>query len=168
MRVLAYDPLLAEAGLPVGAPSAEFVTLDDLLAQSDFVSSHAPSLPETYQLFNAERFAKMKPTAYFINTARGALVNEADLLAALESDQIAGAAIDVYQQEPLPSGHPLRNAPRCVITPHNAFNAVEAAAEMSRLSAESVLALQQGQRPSFVCNPAVWESPALRSLGGKR
>ncbi len=165
MRILAYDPPLAAAGpgaLPEGLPAITFTDLDDLLAQSDFVSVHAPSTPETRGLFNAERFARMKPTAYFINTARGALVDEAALINALEAEQIVGAAIDVYRQEPLPPDHPLRRAPRCLLTPHNAFNAAEAAAGMSLFSAENILRLRRGERSACVCNPAVWDSPALR------
>jgi D-3-phosphoglycerate dehydrogenase len=160
MRILAYDPILQASGK--GDPSIEFVTLDELLAQSDYVSAHAPSTPETAQMFNAERFAKMKPTAYFINTARGALVDEAALLAALQSGTIAGAGIDVYAKEPCPADSPLRHAPHCVLTPHNAFNALESTIEMSRQSAQSILDLMQGRLPDNICNPAVWDSPHLR------
>lgn len=158
MRVLAYDPALAGKRVE----GIEFVDLDTLLRESDFISAHAPATPETRGMFNAARFGQMKPTAFFINTARGALVNETDLLAALETGTIAGAALDVYSKEPLPAEHPLRNAPRCLLTPHNAFNAVEATQEMSRQSAVSVIDLVQGRRPDNVCNPAVWSSPNLR------
>ncbi|MCW3096848.1 MAG: D-isomer specific 2-hydroxyacid dehydrogenase [Chthonomonadaceae bacterium] len=160
MRILAYDPILQASGK--GDLAIEFVPLDELLAQSDYVSAHAPSTPETVQMFNAERFAKMKPTAYFINTARGALVDETALLAALQSGTIAGAGIDVYAKEPCPADNPLRHAPNCVLTPHNAFNALEATIEMSRQSAQSILDLMQGRLPDNICNPAVWESPNLR------
>lgn len=163
MKILAYDPLIAmQKTLPSGLPPITFVELDELLAQSDFVSVHAPSLPETKHLFNAARFAQMRPTAYLINTARGALVDENALIHALETNQIAGAALDVFSQEPLPTDHPLRRAPRCLLTPHNAFNAVEAAAAMSLISAQNVIALWRGERPASVCNPAVWDSPNLR------
>jgi phosphoglycerate dehydrogenase-like enzyme len=164
MRILAYDPPLAKSSsaLPAGLPPVTFVELGDLLARSDFVSIHAPSTPETQGLFNAARFAQMKRTAYLVNTARGALIDENALLHALEAGHIAGAALDVYRQEPLPSDHPLRHAPRCVLTPHNAFNAAEAAAQMSLISAENILALWRGNRAVSVCNPAVWDSPALR------
>jgi D-3-phosphoglycerate dehydrogenase len=160
MRILAYDPILQASGK--GDPAIEFVSLDELLAQSDYVSAHAPSTPETVQMFNADRFAKMKPTAYFINTARGALVDEAALLAALQSGTIAGAGIDVYTKEPCPPDNPLRHAPNCVLTPHNAFNALEATIEMSRQSGQSILDLMQGRLPDNICNPAVWDSPNLR------
>jgi phosphoglycerate dehydrogenase-like enzyme len=168
MKILAYDPPMAsvveELAFLSGQPlQVEFVELDDLLERSDFISVHAPNLPETQNLFNAERFARMKPTAYFINTARGGLVDDEALIHALEAGQIAGAAIDVYKQEPLPPDHPLRKAPRCVLTPHNAFNAVEAASEMSRQCAASVIALMNGQRPASICNndlpEEVWSRP---------
>jgi len=81
----------------------------------------------------------------------------------LEAGTIAGAALDVYAKEPLPADHPLRRAPRCLLTPHNAFNAVEAAAAMSLLSAQAVIDLAQGRRPVAVCNPTVWDSHALRT-----
>ena len=104
----------------------------------------------------------MKPTAYFINTARGALVNESDLVAALEAGTIAGAALDVYAREPLPTDHPLRHAPRCLLEPHNAFNTGK-----SNPGDEPPIGRQhpgpiQGRRPDNVCNPAVWDSPQLR------
>lgn len=163
MRVLVHDPpLAAQRDRPGDLANIEFVNLDDLLAKSDFVSIHAPAIPETRGLFNAARFARMKPTAYLINTARGALVDEAALVEALEQGQIAGAAIDVYTQEPLPPDHPLRRAPRCLLTPHNAFNAIECVAAMTGQSAENILILQRGERPKETCNPAVWDSPALR------
>jgi len=162
MRLLAYDPVLEATGVPPGLPPVQFVSMEGLLAESDFVSLHAPATPETRGMFNAERFAQMKPSAYFINTARGTLVDDDALVAALESGQIAGAAIDVYAPEPYPADGPLRRAPRCLLTPHNAFNAVEAAAEMSRLSALHVLAVMRGERPASTCNPAVWDSAHLR------
>ena len=114
-------------------------------------------------MFNAARFALMKPTAYLINTARGALINDTDLIAALENGTIAGAALDVYSKEPLPADHPLRSAPHCLLEPHNAFNALESTQEMSRQSALPVIDLIQGRRPDNVCNPDVWSSANLRT-----
>lgn len=167
MRILAHDPPFARAyeadsALRASLPPIAFTDLDTLLTESDFVSLHAPRTPETEGLFNASRFAQMKRSAYLINTARGALIDDSALLAALEEGRIAGAALDVYRSEPLPADHPLRRAPRCLLTPHNAFNAVESVAEMSRISAENVLALARGEKPGTVCNPEVWSSAALR------
>ncbi len=162
MRILAYDPQVAERGLPSGMPDIEFTDLDTVLSESDFVSLHAPNVPETKNMFNRERFAKMKPSAYFINTARGALVDETALIEALENGTIAGAATDVYQQEPLPADHPLRKAPRTLLTPHNAFNSAEAAQAMSVQSAENTLIALRGERPAGLVNTAVLGSPQLR------
>ena len=162
MQILAYDPLLAASADAANFPDVRFVDLETLLQESDFVSVHAPNLPETKGMFGAAQFALMKQSAYFINTARGALVDEAALVAALHGGEIAGAATDVYSVEPLPSDHPLRSAPRCVITPHNAFNAVEAAAAMSLISAQNLLDLKAGAIPQGVCNPAVLGVPNLR------
>lgn len=166
MRVLAYDPPVAEAvragrSLP-GTPEITFTDLDTLLAQSDFVSLHMPATSENRGVFNAERFAQMKPTAYFINTARGSLVNEADMLEALTAGRIAGAGLDVFAKEPLPPDHPLRNAPNTVLAPHNGSNAQESVREMNRLSAQNILDLYHRQRPVSVCNPEVWEASNLR------
>jgi phosphoglycerate dehydrogenase-like enzyme len=155
---LAHDPQLVASGLA----QITLVSLEELLRESDFVSVHAPAIPQTRHLFDAKRFSQMKPTAYFINTARGALVDEAALVEALRSGRIAGAATDVYEREPLPADHPLRKAPRCVLTPHNAFNAVEAARAMSDMSAKNILELFAGERPGTVCNPDVWRSGSLR------
>ncbi len=162
MDILAYDPQAEERGVAADFPAVRFTDMDTLLAQSDFVSLHAPNLPETRNMFNADRFARMKPSAYFINTARGPLVEETALLHALEHRIIAGAALDVFHQEPLPADHPLRGAPRILLTPHNAFNAVESAAIMSQLSAENVIAAMRGESPAGLVNPGVLTANALR------
>ncbi len=161
MRVLACDPALQETTLLMTP-----VSLDELLAESDFLSLHAPGTPQTLGIMNRERFSKMKRTAYLINTGRGALVNEADLVACLSDGTIAGAALDVFRTEPLPADDPLRSAPNLLLTPHNAFNASEATELMSLLSARSVIEALAGHRPAELCNPAVWESPRRRTAPG--
>lgn len=158
MRVLACDPFLT-GDAPEGL---ELVDLDTLLRESDYISLHAPATAETRGMIDAAALGKMKPTAYLINTARGALIDEPALIAALEAGSIAGAALDVYGREPLPADDPLRSAPRCLLQPHNAFNALESTMEMSRQSAVSVVDLFQGRRPENVCNPDVLASPSLR------
>lgn len=97
---------------------AEFVPLDELLARSDVVSVHCPCKPDTAGMFNKDLFAKMKPSAYFINTTRGAIVNQDDLAAALRGGVIAGAGLDVTTPEPLPPSHELYTIPNCVVLPH--------------------------------------------------
>jgi phosphoglycerate dehydrogenase-like enzyme len=164
MRILAYDPAWTDASVPLpdGLPPVEFVGLEQLVRESDFVSIHAPAAPETKGMFDAAMLARMKPTAFLINTARGSLTDEQALADALRKGVIAGAAVDVYTQEPAPPDHPLRSAPNCVVTPHNAFNAVEAAEEMSRLSAENILSALRGERPAGILNPTVLERGRLR------
>jgi glyoxylate reductase len=168
MKILAYDPVMEDAITTLSALNGrelpvEFTDLADLLIRSDFVSIHAPSTPETKGMFNADLLSKMKATAYLINTARGALIDDAALIQALVKGTIAGAAIDVYSQEPLPADSPLRKAPRMLLTPHNAFNATEAAEVMSLMSAENVLAAMRGDRPPSLCNPDVLTSDSLRA-----
>ncbi|MGC8668364.1 MAG: phosphoglycerate dehydrogenase [Chthonomonadales bacterium] len=161
MRILGYDPALSEP--PKDAPSMELTSLHRLLAESDFVALCAPATSETRHIINADRLAQMKPTAFLINTARGSLVDEEALVAALHAGQIAGAALDVFEHEPLPPDHPLRQAPNVILSPHNAFNAAEAAAAMGRRSVENVLAAMQGRVPPGLLNAEVLQSPALRT-----
>jgi phosphoglycerate dehydrogenase-like enzyme len=118
MRVLAVDPVAV--GAPDGVILWPLDRLDDLLAASDFVVIAAPHTPETYKLFNRERLRRMKRTAYLINVGRGVIVDLADLTAALEAGEIAGAGLDVFEIEPLPAGHPLWGMENVIITPHMA------------------------------------------------
>jgi phosphoglycerate dehydrogenase-like enzyme len=94
------------------------VPLDELLSQSDVVSVHVPLTPDSRDLVGERELSLMKPSAYLVNTSRGPIVNEQALLGALESGRLAGAALDVYDEEPLPGGHPLRKFPNVVLTPH--------------------------------------------------
>ncbi|HEV2489145.1 MAG TPA: D-glycerate dehydrogenase [Candidatus Acidoferrales bacterium] len=133
---------------------AEYVELDRLLAESDFVSVHVPLLPETRRLINAATLAKMKPTAYLINTSRGPVVDEAALAAALEAKQIAGAALDVFEAEP--KAHPqLVGRKDVILTPHIASASVETRTKMAVMAVENVIALFAGRRPANALNPEV-------------
>jgi phosphoglycerate dehydrogenase-like enzyme len=117
MRTLAVDPVMRPA--PEGVAALWPVEkLPALLAESDFVVIAAPHTPETAQLFRREQFRTMKPSAYLINIGRGAIVNLDDLVAALEAQEIAGAGLDVFEIEPLPSSHPLWKFPNVILTPH--------------------------------------------------
>jgi phosphoglycerate dehydrogenase-like enzyme len=138
----------------------KFVSLDELLAQSDFVSLHAALTPQNRGMIGEAQLRRMKPTACLINTARGALVDEAALIRALEQGWIAGAALDAYSAEPLPADHPLRRAPNLVLTPHQAFNAIETAERVSFTAAEAITDLMQGRRPRFVVNAEVFQAVA--------
>src|SRR5665213_4556651 len=117
MKVLASDPFISRDNILLSELNAELVSLDDLLARADVVSCHLPATAETQCIFNAERFAKMKPTATFLNTSRGEVVVERDLLDALKSGGIAGAAIDVRMVEP-PCAGELEQMPNLNLTPH--------------------------------------------------
>lgn len=140
-----------------------FVSLDELLAQSDFVTLHAALTPETRGLIGEAQFRRMKPGAYLINTARGAIVDEAALLRALNEKWIAGAALDAFVVEPLPADHPLRTAPNVLLTPHQASFGFDTGARVSDAAARAVVDLQAGRKPRWVVNPEVFQSSALRA-----
>ncbi|GBD31678.1 D-3-phosphoglycerate dehydrogenase [bacterium HR33] len=124
MRLLAHDPHITEAR--ARELGAELVSLEELLQRADVVTLHLPLTPETRNLLDAKRLALMKPTAVLINAARGGLVDEQALLEALEKGKLAGAALDVFETEPLPPDSPLRKAERVILTPHLAGSTVEA------------------------------------------
>jgi glyoxylate reductase len=133
--------------------NAEYREMNGLLADSDFVSVHVPLLPETRRLFDAPRFSKMKPTAYLINTSRGAVVDEAALVHTLESGKIAGAALDVFENEPII--HPGLRRPNVVLAPHIASASVETRTKMACMAAQNVVAMFTGQQPANILNPEV-------------
>lgn len=159
-RILAYDPHVAPE--TIRALGAEPVSLEKLFEESDFISLHATLMPETRGMVGMELFRKMKSTAYFINAARGPLVDEDALARVLREGQIAGAAVDTFTHEPLPVDHPLRSLPNCLLTPHSAFNTIEAAAATNHAVAEEVLAVLRGVRPKYCLNPAVLDLPHYR------
>jgi glyoxylate reductase len=152
MKVIYHDavrvPLDVERGF-----HAEYRDLSALLREADFVSLHVPLLPETRGLFNAKMFSQMKPTSFLINTSRGPVVNEADLVQALESKKIAGAALDVYEKEPLINSGLKR--PNVVLAPHISSASLETRTKMACMAAENVVALLKGQRPPNILNPEV-------------
>jgi D-3-phosphoglycerate dehydrogenase len=135
MRVVGNDPLL-------DAPPSDFpgplVPLSALLEQSDYVSLHAPLLPTSRNLIGADQLSRMKPTAFLINCARGALVDETALVRALEAHLIAGAALDVRVQEPTPPGDPLVGRQDVLVTPHAAAFTIEAIRDLRALVVEYV------------------------------
>lgn len=132
---------------------AEYRDMNSLLAEADFISVHTPLLPETRGLFNAEKFGRMKRTAFLINTSRGPVVNEGDLVAALESGKIAGAALDVFEKEP--EIHPGLRRANVVLAPHIASASLETRTKMAVMAVENVVALLQGRRPANILNPEV-------------
>src|SRR4051794_4872417 len=140
---------------PQPASGVRCVDLDTLLRESDYVSLHVPLSGETRHLFGAAQFALMKPTAFLINTARGGLVDHAALAAALQNQQIAGAALDVQEREPPDLSQPPYNDPRVIVTPHAAFYSEESVAELRRRVAHQVGQRLMGKRPENVVNPQV-------------
>lgn len=160
LRVLAHTPRIRPGAL---GPHVETTTdLGRLLAESDYVSLHAPATPETDTLIGAEQLACMKPGAFLINTARGALVDEAALVAALEAATIAGAALDVLRDEPPSADRPLLRHPKAMVTPHVAFSSAASIEEVARRAAAHVADALAGRVPPHVVNPEVLASPRLR------
>jgi glyoxylate reductase len=150
MKVIYTDAVRAPAEVERDL-RVEFRETNALLAESDFISVHVPLLPETRGLFDAPKFHRMKPTAFLINTSRGPVVDEAALVAALESGKIAGAGLDVYENEPFI--HPGLKRANVVLAPHIASASLETRTKMACIAAENIVALFQGQRPANVLNP---------------
>jgi phosphoglycerate dehydrogenase-like enzyme len=160
MRLLAHDP---HENPTTEEPRIQYVSLAELLAQSDFLSLHAALTPENRGLIGETQLRRMKPTAYLLNTARGALVDEAALARALHEGWIAGAALDVFAVEPLPAVHALRTAPNLLLTPHLASFARETGERVSLTAAQAIVDLMGGRKPQFVVNLHVYDSPNLRA-----
>lgn len=151
MRVLAYDPHIPErAARDLGV---ELCTVDDLLARSDFVTLHVPLTPETRNLLDEGRLARMKPGAVLVNCARGGIVDEEALFRALQTGPLAAAALDVYREEP-PAGSPLLALPNVVLTPHLAASTVEAQVRVAVDVAEQALQVLAGGPPRSAVNLA--------------
>jgi D-3-phosphoglycerate dehydrogenase / 2-oxoglutarate reductase len=156
MRVMAYDPYVpldvmeqAEVG------RLEFA---ELLKISDYISIHSPLLPETHHLFSDEVFRQMKPGSVIVNTSRGPVVDEAALARALDSKQLAGAALDVLEQEP-PVSSPLFGRDNVILTPHTSFYSVESLEELQTKAAEEVVRVLSGQPPRNPVNPEALATP---------
>jgi D-3-phosphoglycerate dehydrogenase len=147
LRVLTHDPYVAPDALV--AAGVEGVSFDRLLELSDFVSIHAPLLPATRGLFNSDTFRKMKKGAVLINTARGPLVDEDALVAALDAGQLGGAALDVVTTEPLARDSKLIGRDNVILTPHTAFYSVEALAELQTKCAADVARVLSGEKPVY-------------------
>lgn len=157
MRVIAYDCVPCPE-----MPNIQFVSLDELLTQSDFVSIHAALTPESRGMIGAAQLRQMKPSAYLINTARGPLVDEAALAQALREGVIAGAALDVFSTEPLPTESPLRGAPNLLLEAHQASFTRETGERVCSAAAQAIVDLMQGRKPRWVVDAKVYESPLLR------
>ena len=148
LEVVAADPYVETP--PSGVA---LLDLDDLLERADFISLHAPLTPVTRHLIGAKGLARMKPTAFLINAARGGLVDEQALAAALREGRLAGAALDVLSFEPPPPDHPLLGLENVLLTPHVAFYSEEALELRKRKAAEGVRAVLEGRRPDSAVTP---------------
>ncbi|MDE3135201.1 MAG: D-glycerate dehydrogenase [Acidobacteriota bacterium] len=155
MKILYSDALRVAEEVEREA-SAQYVEFDRLLSESDFVTLHVPLLPSTRHLMSTPQFARMKRSAFLINTSRGPVVDEAALVAALDSGKIAGAALDVFENEP--NVHPgLLGRKNAVLTPHIASASLETRTKMAMIAAQNAIALFDGRRPPNALNPDVLE-----------
>ncbi|AYM01700.1 hydroxyacid dehydrogenase [Levilactobacillus yiduensis] len=146
MNILIYDPFISEV------ETGKLVSRKELLESSDFVSLHLPANAQTKESFGEEEFKLMKKTAYLINLSRGSVVNESALINALESKTIAGAALDVYSQEPLPMNSPLFSLENVTLTPHIASNTGETMDRMALHAAMEVDRVLSGNEPKWAVN----------------
>ena len=153
LSVIAYDPYVSEEAM--AADGVKQVDLEQLLAESDHISVHAPLTPETRHMFNREAFQKMKPGAVLINTARGPLVDEDALVDALEAGELAGAALDVLEHEPPAAGSRLLGRTDVILTPHTGFYSEESMIDLQTKAAEEVRRVLQGEMPRNPVNPQV-------------
>lgn len=151
MRVIAHDTYVSPDAAAVTETHAELVTFDELLARSDFVSCHVPLTPQTRGMFGYEQFCRMKSSAYFLNLARGELVNEAGLCRALDEGRIAGAALDVREKEP-PGPSPLSARDDVILTPHIAAFTHEGQARVVAAVCGDVASVLLGESPRNFVN----------------
>ena len=147
IKVVAYDPYAKPEVFK--AASVESLDLDTLFKTSDYVSVHAPLLPATRGMMNAAAFAKMKKGAYIVNTARGPLIDEPALIAALDSGQVGGAGLDVVTAEPLAKDSPLLGRDNVIISPHTAFYSIEALEELQTKCASDVARVLSGEKAVY-------------------
>jgi D-3-phosphoglycerate dehydrogenase len=154
MTVLVYDPYLTAE--QVAARGGTQVGLEELMRRSDYVTVHCPRTKDSFGMFGAEQFAMMKPTAYFVNTARGGIHDEMALAEALRRGQLAGAGLDVFLQEPPPLDHPLLHLDNVIVSPHNAGMTDESILEMVTATAHQWIGIFEGRVPPRLVNPEAW------------
>jgi len=157
MKVIAFDPYVTpEAAREFGVTLCP--EIDDVFRQADVVSLHTPLNPETRGFVNAERLRRMKPSAFLVNFSRGEVVDETALCEALKGGAIAGAALDVYEEEPPPADSPLFALDNVILSPHSAALTQECVIRMATGAAEGVVDVLSGRRPPFVVNPEVFKT----------
>ncbi len=155
MRIIASDPRRDEAF--AAENGVTYVSLEELLRDSDYVSLHTFLSEDTRHLINAERLALMKPTVYLINTSRGGVIDQEALYEALKTKRIAGAALDVFETEPLEENSPLRGLDNLYMSAHAAGITTDARARSGQIATENLLRVLKGERPIHIVNPEVLE-----------
>jgi D-3-phosphoglycerate dehydrogenase len=153
-KILAYDPFVKES--EIEKEGALPVSLDELLRTSDFVTLHVSLSTETHHLINGDRLRLMKKSAFLINTSRGSIIDEISLYNSLKNGEISGAALDVFEQEPITKDNPLLKLDNVVLSPHMANFTSEALIRMDMMNAEDLKRFFQGKKPLFVANPKVF------------
>lgn len=148
MEILAYDPYCPAK--VIEADGAKSVDLDTMLSQSDIISIHLPVLPSTEGIVNKDWFTKMKPTAYVINTARASVINQKDFVEALQNKTIAGAAIDVFWQEPIPANHPLLSMRNVTLTPHMAGLTIDVDRWSGEMMGDEIIAYLKDEPRKYI------------------
>jgi glyoxylate reductase len=159
MKILFYDVVPRPEMEKLGAKK---VDMDTLLKESDFVTIHVPLMKETYHLINEEKLKLMKKTAYLINNSRGPVVDEKALYQALKEGKIAGAALDVFEQEPTPVDNPLLKLDNVVVAPHISSASYETRSRMAEMVAENLVAFLEGEKPPNLVNPEVMKVRPLQ------
>ena len=162
MQIGVYDPYVKRETVEAMG-YAYFEELLDAMAAGDYVSLHLPSLPSTRGMISTAQFGAMKPTAYFLNAARGDVVDEPAMVKALEEGWIAGAGLDVLIEEPMPADHPLMKLNNVVVTPHMAAQTQETVSKLVTMAAEGTLAVLNGEKWPHVANPEVYEHPRWKN-----
>jgi D-3-phosphoglycerate dehydrogenase len=153
MEILAYDPLVPKEAMEKAG--ARVAAISEILKASDFVTLHVPSLAETKGLIGAAQLKTMKRSAFLINCARGPIVDEAALVAALKDGTIAGAGLDVFDPEPPKADNPLFGLPNVILSPHSAGLTVECVIRMATHAAQAIIDVLEGRKPEGVINPEV-------------
>jgi D-3-phosphoglycerate dehydrogenase len=157
--MIACDPFFEKSR--VDALRVQLVDFETLCRESDYVTLHCPLLPETHHLFDKKTLSLMKPGAILVNTARGPIVEARALLSALDRNHLSAAALDVFEEEPLPADSPLRHHPRLIITDHTAWYSEESQMQLQKTAAEEVARICSGELPRSLANPEVLERLGL-------
>jgi len=153
MKVIACDPYID----PPKDPDIPLVSLDELLRESDVVSIHLRLTEETHHIIDEAALAKMKPTSVIVNTARGECISGPAIYKALTTGQIAGAALDVFEEEPLPPDSPMRSVPNLLLSPHVAGQTKQALVNVVLMAAHAILDDFAGRKPQLVYNPEAYD-----------